>query len=94
MTVFRVRFISFEPLVGLTENFVQMSAMLRQCAVPMFDQVGSRSRSELKIKHCMTYPRSISLTTIKKSTLFHMLHIGYSSPSVMALRFHLPLQKN
>jgi len=38
MTVFRVRFISFEPLVGLTNNFAQMSAILRRCAVPMFDQ--------------------------------------------------------
>jgi len=38
MSVFRVRSISFEPLVELTNNFAQMSAMLRQCAVPMFDQ--------------------------------------------------------
>ena len=38
MTVFPVRFISFEPLVGLTNKFSQMSAMLRRCAVPMFDQ--------------------------------------------------------
>jgi len=38
MTVFRVRFISCEPLVGLTNDFAQISAMLRQCAVPMFDQ--------------------------------------------------------
>ena len=38
MTVFRVRFISFEPLVGLTNNFAQKSAMLRRCAVPMVDQ--------------------------------------------------------
>ena len=46
MTVFRVRSISFELLVGLTNYFAQMSAMLWRCAVPMFDQVGSRSRSE------------------------------------------------
>jgi len=35
---FRVRSISFEPLVGFTNNFAQMSSMIRQCAVPMFDQ--------------------------------------------------------
>ena len=38
MTVFRVRSISFEPLVGFTNNFAQMSSMMRRCAVPMFDQ--------------------------------------------------------
>ena len=38
LAVFRDRLISFEPLVGLTNNFAQMSAMLRRCAVPMFDQ--------------------------------------------------------
>jgi len=35
---FRVRSISFEPLVGFTNNFAQMSKMMRQCAVLMFDQ--------------------------------------------------------
>ena len=35
---FHVRSISFEPLVGFTNNFAQMSSMMRQCAVPMFDQ--------------------------------------------------------
>jgi len=35
---FRVRSISFETLVGFTNNFAQMSSMMRQCAVPMFDQ--------------------------------------------------------
>jgi len=35
---FRVRFISFEPLVGFSNNFAQMSSMMRGCAVPMFDQ--------------------------------------------------------
>ena len=34
----RVRSISFEPMVGFTNNFAQMSSMMRQCAVPMFDQ--------------------------------------------------------
>ena len=34
----RVRSISFEPLVGFTYNFAQMSSMMRRCAVPMFDQ--------------------------------------------------------
>ena len=39
MTVIRVHSISFEPLVGLfTNNFAQMSSMMRRCAVPMFDQ--------------------------------------------------------
>jgi len=38
MTVFRVRSISFEHLVGFTNNFAQMSSMIRRCAVPMFDQ--------------------------------------------------------
>jgi len=35
---FRVCSISFEPLVGFTNNFAQMSSMMRQCAVPLFDQ--------------------------------------------------------
>jgi len=35
---FRVRSISFEPLVGFTNNFAQMSSMMRRCAVPRFDQ--------------------------------------------------------
>jgi len=38
MTVFCVRSISFEPLVGLTNNLAQMSAMLGRCTVPMLDQ--------------------------------------------------------
>ena len=38
MTVFGVCSISFERLVGFTNNFAQMSAMLRRCALPMFDQ--------------------------------------------------------
>ena len=38
MTVFRVRSISFEPLVGFTNYFAQMSAMIERFAVPMFDQ--------------------------------------------------------
>ena len=35
---FRIRSISFEHLVGFTNNFAQMSSMMRRCAVPMFDQ--------------------------------------------------------
>ena len=35
---FRVRSISFEPLVGFTNNFAQMLSMMSRCAVPMFDQ--------------------------------------------------------
>ena len=47
---------------------------------------GSRSRSEFKIKHYLyDLPSLISLTTITNLTLFPMLHIGYSSPSVIAL---------
>jgi len=38
MTVFRVRSLSFEPLVGFTNYFEQMLAMMGRCAVPMFDQ--------------------------------------------------------
>jgi len=54
ITVFRVRSISFEPLVGFTNHFAHMSCMMRRCAVPMFDQGRSRSRSQFKIKYCMT----------------------------------------
>jgi len=35
---FRVRSISFEPLVGFSNNFAQMLSMMRRWAVPMFDQ--------------------------------------------------------
>jgi len=35
---FRIRSISFEPLVGFTNNFAQMSSMMRRCAVSRFDQ--------------------------------------------------------
>jgi len=55
MTVFRVRSISFEPLVGFTNYFAHMSRMIWddvQCLC--LNKVGSRSRSEFKIKHCMT----------------------------------------
>jgi len=38
MTVFGVRSLSFEPLVGFTNNFPEMLAMMGRCAVPMFDQ--------------------------------------------------------
>jgi len=62
MTVFHVGSISFEPLVGFTNYFPEMSSMMRRCAVPMFDK-----------GQC------------KKSTIFSMLHMGYSSPSVIAL---------
>jgi len=37
-TVFHVRYISFEPLVGFTNNFAQMSSMMRRCTVLMFNQ--------------------------------------------------------
>jgi len=58
---FRVRSIYFEPLVGFTNNFAQMSSMMRRCAVPVFDQ-GSRSRSQSKIKHYMTVFRVRSIS--------------------------------
>jgi len=35
---FHVRSISFEPLLGITNNFAQMLSMMRRCAVLMFDQ--------------------------------------------------------
>ena len=46
MTVFRVRSISFEPIGGFTNIFVQMSSMMRRCAVPMFDQGRFKSWSQ------------------------------------------------
>ena len=62
MTVFCVRSISFEPMVGFTNNFAQMSSMMRRYSVLILTKVGSRSRSQSKIKHCMTvfHVRSIS----------------------------------
>jgi len=53
MTVFRVCSISFEPLVGFTNNFAQMSSMMRRCAVPMFDQ--GRVKVKVKIKYKTLY---------------------------------------
>jgi len=44
MTVFGVRSISFEPLVVFTNNFAQMSAIMRRCAMLLFDQ------GQLKVK--------------------------------------------
>ena len=38
MIVFRVRSISFEALVGFSNNSAQMSSMMKQCAVQMFHQ--------------------------------------------------------
>ena len=35
---FCVRSIYFEPLVGFTNNFAQMSSLMRRCAVSIFDQ--------------------------------------------------------
>ena len=40
MTVFHVRSISFEPLVGFTNNFAQMSSMMRQMFINKSDFVG------------------------------------------------------
>ena len=47
MTVFRVRSLSFEPLVGFTNNFPEMLAMITRCTVPMFDQ----GRFKVKVKN-------------------------------------------
>jgi len=44
MTVFGARSISFEPLVGFTNYFARMSAIMRQSAMLMFDQ------GQLKVK--------------------------------------------
>jgi len=55
MTVFRVRSLSFEPLVGFTNKTLlkcQLCCDDVQCLC--LTKVGSRSRSEFKIKHCMT----------------------------------------
>jgi len=38
MPLFRVRSISFEPLLGFSNNSAQMSSMMRQCAVRLFHQ--------------------------------------------------------
>jgi len=38
MTVFWVCSLSFEPLVGFTNNLPEMLAIITLCAVPMFDQ--------------------------------------------------------
>jgi len=38
MTLFGFRFISFEALVGYTNNFARLSAIMRRCAMLMFDQ--------------------------------------------------------
>ena len=65
MSRFCVHFISFEPLMGFTNNFPEMLAMMRRCAVPV-------------------WPRSVQGQG-KKVTLLPMLHMGYSSPSVIAL---------
>ena len=43
---FRIRSISFEPLVGFTNNLPEMLAIMRQCAVPMFYQ----GRFKVKVK--------------------------------------------
>ena len=43
---------SFEPMVGFTNNFAQITSMMRQCTVPIcLTKVGATSRSQSKIKH-------------------------------------------
>ena len=51
---FCVRSISFEPLVGFKNFFAQMSSMMSNVQCLCLTKVGSRSRSQSKIKHCMT----------------------------------------
>jgi len=53
---FHVRSISFEPLVGFTNNSAEVSSMRSRCAVCMFDQ------GWFKVKHCMTVLRFLSVT--------------------------------
>jgi len=53
MTIFYVRSISFEPLVGFTNYFAQMSAMMGRCAVPMFDQ--GRFKVKVTVKDLTLY---------------------------------------
>jgi len=62
MTVFGVRSISFERLVVFTNNFARMSAIMRRCAMLMFDQGQLKVKVKFKIKHCMTvfWVRSLS----------------------------------
>jgi len=62
MTVFRFRSTSFKPLVGFTNNFAQMPVWWDDVQWLCLTKVGSRSRSQSKIKHCMTvfHVRSIS----------------------------------
>jgi len=55
MTVFRVRSISFEPLVGFTNNLPEMLAMMRRCAVPMFDQGLFKVKVKVSDKTCLVY---------------------------------------
>jgi len=58
-------------------------------------KVGSRSRSEFNIKHCMTYQIQYRWLPLKQLTLFpHVAHgvfINFCDSS--SLRFYLPLQK-
>jgi len=53
MTVFRVRSISFETLMGFTYYFAQMTAMMGRCAVPMFDQ--GRFKVKVTVKDLTLY---------------------------------------
>jgi len=52
MTVSRVCSIPFEPLVGFTNNFAQMSSMMRRCAVPIFNQGQFKVKIKVSVKTC------------------------------------------
>jgi len=75
MTVFRVHLISFEPLVGFTDNFAQVWWDDVQCLC--LTKVGSRS--EFKIKYCMTvfHVGSISLlcTNVKNDEIMCIAYV-------------------
>jgi len=81
MTVFRVRSISFEPLVGFTNNFAQMSSMMRWCAVPMFDQGQGKKLTLFPMLHTgYSSPSVIALvyefTFLYKKVWFHPVTYG------------------
>jgi hypothetical protein len=84
MTVFRVRSISFEPLVGFTNNSAHMSSMMRRFAVPMFDQGRFKVKvtvSDLTLYDCISCPLYIFWTPggINKylHLYFHCFNILY-----------------
>ena len=81
MTVFHVRSISFEPLVGFTNNFAQMSSMMRWCAVTMFDQGQGKKLTLFPMLHTGYSSPSVialvyDLTFLYKKVWFHPVTYG------------------